>query len=157
MPMSSTDILRVENPCPVLLSRMTEDGQNYFCKSCSKKIVDFREKTLDEIKCSINKDTCGIFYTEQLIGQQKMSFIHQSIFYFLTILSFLGFTVRPVNAQTIKTAKDTVSVDIKAKKSDSIQMTKTIIKKDTSETKGKGLIGKKKKYRTVGTPGFWHL
>jgi|GEM_PF-967876 len=155
MTKSQLDNLRVDKPCPVLLTRMTKDGQNYFCKSCSKTVVDFRDKTKDEIKRSINKDTCGIFTNDQLQGQQKTSILRQTLFYFLTVLSFFGFSVRPVSAQTTKTKKDTVSLDFNTQPQDTVRTSKTIMKESIPETNRKVLYRKKKKkYRTVGTPSF---
>lgn len=150
-----TDKLKVDKPCPVLLTRMTKDGQNYFCKSCSKTIIDFRDMTLDEIKCSINSNTCGIFTNDQLQGQQKTTLFRQTLFYFLTVLSFFGLSVRPLNAQTTNTTKDTVSADIKTKPKETLQTDKTVVKENVTATKNKGLFRKKKKkYRTIGTPAF---
>jgi hypothetical protein len=155
MTISQTDKLKVDNSCPFLLARMTTDGQNYFCKSCSKTIVDFREKTSDQLKCSINKDTCGIFTIDQLPGQQNATFFRQAIFYFLTILSFLGVSVKPLNAQTTETKKDTVSVNTKAQSKDTSLTDKSVIKGNAPATESKGLFRKKKKnYRVIGTPSF---
>ena len=92
--------LKVSNPCPYLLSRMKKDGNNYFCEGCNKTIVDFREKSLDEIQCIANKNICGIFTANQLPGQQKMNFSKQIIFYGLAIFSFFGISVRPLAAQS---------------------------------------------------------
>jgi hypothetical protein len=153
--LSPIDKLKVDKPCPVLLTRMTKNGQNYFCKSCSKIIVDFREKTIEEIKCSSNKDTCGIFTSEQLQGQQKMTLFRQTFYYFLTILSFFGFSVRPLNAQTTKIIKDTALVEMNAQPKDTVKTDKTAINEKEHMTKSKGLFRKKKKrHKTIGTPSF---
>src|SRR6185436_5328731 len=105
--------LRINHPCPYLLSRMKKDGENYFCQGCSKTIIDFRGKSYEEIKCIANKDTCGIFTLDQLPSQQKMKFTRQIIFYGLAVISFFGFTVRPLKAQNKQVnnaIKDTISV-----------------------------------------------
>jgi hypothetical protein len=146
--------LKVENPCPVLLSRMAKDGQNYFCRSCAKTIVDFRDRTTEEIKCSVSKDTCGIFTIDQLQGQQKTTLFHQPLYYFLTLLSFFGFSVRPLNAQSASTKKDSVSVNIKTPAKDTVRNDKTIIEGNTLAPKKKRLFRKKQKYRVIGTPSF---
>lgn len=100
---SNSKQISVANPCPFLIRRMQKDGDNFFCPGCSKQIIDFRNKTYEEIKCVSTKDTCGIFYPEQLTGQRKMRFDRQSLFHLLTFLSFLGFYVKPLNAQTSDT------------------------------------------------------
>lgn len=151
---TTNDNLRIENPCPFVPSRMNKDGADFFCKSCSKTIVDFRGKTADEIKCSINKDTCGVFTIDQLQGQQQMKLSRQLLFYCFTVLSILGFSVRPLSAQTTQTKKDTILVDIKPNYQDSIQTAKTKIEKADSKTEKKGLFRRKKKYRVTGCPSF---
>ena len=151
---TTNDNLRIENPCPFVPSRMNKDGADFFCKSCSKTIVDFRGKTADEIKCSINKDTCGVFTIDQLQGQQQMKLSRQLLFYCFTVLSILGFSVRPLSAQTTQTKKDTILVDIKPNHQDSIQTAKTKIEKADSKTEKKGLFRRKKKYRVTGCPSF---
>lgn len=147
--------IKVENPCPFLLMRMKKVGDNYFCKSCSKTVVDFRDKSIEEIKCLSNKDTCGIFKIDQLKGQQRQKFLRQSIFYLLTVLSFLGFNVKPLAAQTsdtLKTKTETLTVNPKNKKSKK-DNTDRIEKKE--KKKRKALFRRKKKNKiTIGCPAF---
>ncbi len=97
--------LKIDSPCPFSLSRMGKNGNNYFCGSCSKIVIDFREKSEEEIKSCITKDTCGIFNLSQLPGQQRMHFHRKILFYSLTLLSFIGFNVKPMQAQTTETPK----------------------------------------------------
>ena len=152
--LTTNDNLRIENPCPFVPTRMNKDGANFFCKSCSKTIVDFRGKTVDEIKCSINKDTCGVFTSDQLQGQQLMKLSRQLLFYCFTVLSILGFSVRPLSAQTTETKKDTILVDIKTNHQDSIQTGKKKMEKTNAKTEKKGLFRRKKKNRVIGCPSF---
>lgn len=151
---TTTDNLRIENPCPFVPTRVNKDGENFFCKSCSKTIVDFRSKTVDEIKYSFNKDTCGIFTINQLPGQQQMRFSRQLLFYFFSVLSILGFSVGPLSAQTTQTKKDTVVVDKKSYNQDTVAVDKNYIKKAENKTEKKGLFRRKKKYRVIGCPSF---
>ncbi|MDH4471339.1 MAG: hypothetical protein QE487_01960 [Fluviicola sp.] len=90
--------LRVENPCPMILSRMSCGDGSFTCTSCKTQVVDFRNKTPEEIKRLSTPDTCGIFTTDQLPGQQKMAFSRKAVFYALAFCSFLGFNVTPVQA-----------------------------------------------------------
>jgi hypothetical protein len=106
--MKTVTNIKVENPCPFLLNRMKKEGNNYFCNSCSKTVIDFRDKTEDEIKCNVRKDTCGIFTIDQLKGHKRQSFLRQTLFYCLTVLSFLGFNVKPLTAQTQKMKETTM-------------------------------------------------
>ena len=154
---TTNDNLRIDNPCPFVLARMNKDGDNFFCKSCSKTVIDFRGKTVDEIKSSINKDTCGVFTSNQLPGQQPMKLSRQLLFYCFTVLSILGFSVRPLTAQTTPAKKDTILVDKKPNCQDSIKTEKTKIEKAGVKTKKKGLFRRKKKlkFRAMGCPDFW--
>jgi hypothetical protein len=148
--------IKVENPCPFLLYRMNKNGNDYFCKSCSKTVVDFRDKTEEEIKCLAYKDTCGVFTIDQLKGQQKQSISMQIIFYVLTVLSFLGFNVKPLTAQTIDTIKtktETVTSEgsnKKDKKFETDEVTKTNNKNDKKTI----FRRKKKKQVIIGCPSF---
>lgn len=135
--------LRVDNPCPFLLERMKKNEDGYHCRSCSKTIIDFRDKTTEEICSSIDGNTCGIFYRHQLTGQQKMSAFRQTVFYCLVFLSFLGFKVKPVYGQNSRP-----SIEQKVMKSDP----------EKKKEKKKKKSGKKKRKHhtlgTIGTPAF---
>jgi hypothetical protein len=133
---------------------MNKDGVDFFCKSCSKTIIDFRNKTIDEIKCSINKGTCGIFSRDQLTGQQQMRLSRKLAFCCFSFFSFLGFVVGPLSAQTIPTKKDTVVVDTKSDNQKTVNVDKVSSRKADTQTEKKGLFRRKKKYRVVGCPSF---
>jgi hypothetical protein len=152
----TTDNLRIENPCPFVPTFMNKDGENFFCKSCNKSVVDFRKKNIDEIKCSIDNDTCGIFTIEQLPGQQTMKFSRQLLFYFFSFLSFLGYTVGPLSAQTSQTNKDTVKVDAKSFSNDQEKVDKTQIKKSKYISRRKARLRMRKQNRDYlsGCPSF---
>lgn len=155
-----TGNLKVDNVCPFVPTRFTQSGCNHFCKSCNKTIIDFRGKTDEEIKAVITKDTCGIFTSDQLPGQQKMQFKKKPLFYLMSFLSLLGFSVTPVNAQTQST--DSLKM--------STQQQKPALTREQQELMQKvmvnpGLIAippkkeeKDKKapsrFRTVGCPSF---
>lgn len=90
--------LRVDNPCPMLLSRMSCGDGGFSCKSCKTQVIDFRGKSTEEIKRFSGSGTCGIFTADQLSGQQKMSVSRKIVFYALVFCSFLGYNVTPVHA-----------------------------------------------------------
>ncbi len=155
--MKTVTKIKVENPCPFLLYRMNKDGNDYFCKSCSKTVVDFRNKTEEEIKCFADKDTCGVFTINQLKGQQTQSILRQTIFYFLTVLSFFGFNVKPLTAQTIDTIKLKTEIvtpkgnNKKYKKFKTDEVTKT----ENNKNDKKFLFRRKKKKQVIiGCPSF---
>lgn len=150
--------IKVESPCPFLLDRMQKGDNNYFCPSCSKTIVDFREKTEAEIISYSNKDTCGIFTLDQLKGQQQQSFIRQIVFFCFTLFSFFGFQVKPLAAQSIdtnKTKAETVVVDAghKDNKKD-IGVTKDSNKEEESIKAKRNLFFRKRKRPVIGCPSF---
>lgn len=149
--------MKVDNPCPFLLIRMQKDGDNYFCKSCSKTVIDFRGKTEEEIKCVADKDTCGVFSIDQLSGQQRQSFFRQTAFYFLTVLSFLGFNIKPLTAQTIdttKTPKDTIIVSNTKNIKKNAVTTNQINQKEYQNPPKKNVFRRKKKITVIGCPAF---
>ncbi len=98
--------IHIENPCPMSLNKMkTADG--FYCKSCSKTIIDFRNKPVNDI-INLNSDiSCGIFSEEQ-VSTPTFSFKHKILIRVLTILSIIGFNVKPVYAQDTHQTKDSV-------------------------------------------------
>ncbi len=138
--------LKVSNPCPFLLARMKKDEGGYYCSSCSKTIIDFRQKTEQEIRASIDENTCGIFHLNQLKGQQRLSGVRLFAFYCLTVLSFLGFSVKPVYGKT-----DTEKTKYMINQLDPGEKDKKQKKKKQSIQKKKN---KKGTIRVIGTPSF---
>lgn len=90
--------LRVEDPCPMILSRMSCGDGSFACKSCKTEVIDFRGKSEEEIKRLSTPETCGIFTADQLPGQQKIGVSRKMVFYALAFCSFLGFNVTPIHA-----------------------------------------------------------
>lgn len=149
--------LRIENPCPFLLIKMKKDGQNYFCPSCSKTVIDFREKNVEELKSSISADICGIFNSDQLPGQKRMTIFRKMMFSYLTVLSFLGFSVKPFSIQAqAKPDNDTTIVKKESEKGIEISDSTVVKPNQNRKTKEKRLFRRKKKqtYRINGCPAF---
>ena len=148
--------LRIENPCPFVPLNSNKNANGYSCKACKKTVIDFREKTIEEIKCTVNKDTCGIFTIDQLPGQQSMGLFKHLLFYCLTLLSVLGFTVKPLNAQTTRNSSDSLTVALKSNMivNKSIEATSKNTKQTSYSKKKKGIFRKKKKTRVVGSVAF---
>jgi transposase-like protein len=149
--------LRIDNPCPFVPLNRNKNANGYYCKSCNKTVVDFRNKTIEEIKCTVNKDTCGIFTINQLPGQQQMKLSKRVFFFCLTVLSVFGFSVKPIQAQTTTNNKDSVAVALNptAIASNRVANTNEIPQQSIRSTKKKGIFRKKKKYRYIsGCPAF---
>jgi hypothetical protein len=143
--------LRIDSPCPMLLSRMKHrDGKGHFCRSCSKLVVDYRNYSTEELKATFTPGTCGIFNPDQLPGQQSMPIKRQVLFYGLTLLSFIGFNVKPLNAQHVVPADSLqVKMTAMAEKSD-----KKKAQKEESVRKKKKLFTRRKKKHLSGCPVF---
>ncbi|MBL4649605.1 MAG: hypothetical protein JKY03_07730 [Aureispira sp.] len=96
--------LKIENPCPMLLGRLKgEESGNYYCNSCEKTIVDFRDLSDQEVFAKLQEGTsCGIFYEDQLKGQRQVrryNWMKKAAFYALMTFSWVGFNVAPLQAQ----------------------------------------------------------
>ena len=92
--------LKIDAPCPIVIKRLEKDGNDFSCKTCNKNVVDFRGKSSEEIKSILQHGMCGIYHRSQLPAQVKMTRARQFLFHGLTFLSFLGFNVSPINAQS---------------------------------------------------------
>lgn len=87
----------------MLLSRMKKADDGFYCSSCSKVVRDFRSMSNEEIKESFIPGSCGIFAPGQLKHQKKYKPLYRIAFSLLTFFSFVGFSVRPLQAQTSQT------------------------------------------------------
>lgn len=124
-----------------------------YCKSCKKTIIDFREKSVEEILSQINENTCGIFRYDQLPAQKPLKFSKQMLFYFFTVLSFLGISVKPLSAQTTDSKKDTVLVQ-ETKDENNVQDDTSTFNEKKKKRPKLNLFRRKVKYRPIGCPSF---
>jgi hypothetical protein len=154
--MTNKPQIKINNPCPMTMGRL-KNGREFACNSCNTIIVDFRGKTTNEIIQVISKKkTCGIFNDSQVIVP-KFSLSSNLLFKILTILAFIGFNVKPINAQTTEIRKDSISFQ----KQKNTLNKKTEINESSSDT-SKIKLRKKKwwrrkrktEYRTIGCPSF---
>ncbi len=97
--------ISVESPCPVQLNRMSKKGCNFYCGSCQSEVIDFRGKSDAYLKSQLKPGVCGIFDEEQLEIPVKMKPYRRLLFNGLAVLSFIGFSVKPLTAQTPDTVK----------------------------------------------------
>ena len=152
----------IENPCPMILARIKKDG-DFYCKSCSKEIIDFRDKSNEEIIANSKEGVCGI-YNEDQVTTTKYGFRKRFLFQLLTVFSFIGLNVKPLQAQEtpkktepIKVAKDTIREPVIGKiKIDPKRDTLLLTDPDETKPKKKWFRRKKKnvKGRTIGCPSF---
>lgn len=105
--MNSSKLPKIQNPCPMTVARVTQGGDQFYCNACSNTIVDFRDKSVDEIKEIIaGNKVCGIFTAEQL-NQPKFSFKYMLYYAVLSLIAVVGFNVKPMHAQSELAPKDT--------------------------------------------------
>ena len=152
----------IENPCPMILARIKKEG-DFYCKSCSKEIIDFRDKSNEEIIANSKNGVCGI-YNENQVTTTHYGFRKRFLFQLLTVLSFIGLNVKPLQAQ--ETPKKTEPINLS---NDSIQKpeigriaidpkrdTLLITENDKVKPKKKWFRRKKKNVKgsTIGCPSF---
>ncbi len=141
--------LHIEKPCPIYLNESNKKGSEFYCKSCKKSLIDFRDKSQEEILPYVGKNVCGVFNSNQLSGQQKLSFSKSMVFKFFTVLSFLGFPVSPLKAQESKVVNKKEIIQ-KEKLVSERNNTFSIEKPRKKKKKGKG----KTEFKTIGCPSF---
>lgn len=81
--------LSIEKPCHEKWSRMSKRDEGRWCMSCSKTVVDFSDKSSEEIidylKSKNGEEVCGRCRTDQVITPGKPSRYR----WFVTVLSFI--------------------------------------------------------------------
>ena len=92
--------MEIKNPCPASLANMPKSDNGFYCSSCNKCVVDFRDKSVEEIKATLKPNDCGIFLPHQLQDQKRYNGFHRFAFGALVFLSVLGLNVKPLKAQT---------------------------------------------------------
>lgn len=96
--------IKIDDPCPMLLNRMDKRDKDFHCGSCNKLVVDFRNRSNEEIRdiLSSSQGQCGIFLPEQLTQQHEVrhTWSYKVAFVVLVIMSWFGSAVQPLNAQS---------------------------------------------------------
>ncbi|UTW61687.1 hypothetical protein KFE98_16985 [bacterium SCSIO 12741] len=92
--------MELKHPCPMALSRLENKDGSFSCSACARNLVDFRGKSEAEIRACAGKDLCGVFDLDQLPDQKRYSGWNQMLFSALALLSLIGFSVKPLSAQT---------------------------------------------------------
>lgn len=142
--------LKIENPCPMLIGRMKGDkSDHYYCNSCEKKIVDFRDLSDQEVVAKLQEGTsCGIFYEDQLQGQRQVrryNWMEKAAFYALMFFSWVGINVAPLQAQVRipKLEKNNIQAKKKEPLDKGVDLKDAV--KIVVKEKEKDLVEKKKK------------
>ncbi|MCD6066643.1 MAG: hypothetical protein K0S33_1469 [Bacteroidetes bacterium] len=163
--------IAINKPCHEDWEKMTPNEQGVFCTVCTKNVIDFTSKTLDEIKSFFSKPmdgrVCARFKEEQLDTLNVDSFVERFIGMRLTrkiamivALAFVSWLsgVNTVNAQDENTKKGRVSVKTEnpgTVSTSTVTPTKVgmvapmkdttkCVKDPKTNTDGKGKTGKKK-------------
>ncbi|MFN5415511.1 MAG: hypothetical protein ACK5B9_00535 [Flavobacteriia bacterium] len=69
--------ITIPKPCHENWNEMLPEDQGRFCLKCTKTVVDFSQKSKDEIKSFFKEATgkvCGRFASDQIESQKKSSF-----------------------------------------------------------------------------------
>lgn len=93
--------LYLSSPCPADLNKMSPQQAGFFCKSCSKCVIDCREMSDAELR-NLPKNSCGIFSPEQ-VEIPKYNWTKSIAFKVLMLAGVLGFNVKPLSAQSTNT------------------------------------------------------
>lgn len=148
--------MNISKPCPVYFSESSRVDGGFSCKSCSTIVVDFTDKTPEEISMLLKENMCGIFRNDQLSEAPRFSFRNRVLFSILAFASFIGFNVHPVQAQETKKRIETTQEPVCPNDG------RTSYPKDATEkeAKIKNQIRNPKKYRKtktykiIGCPSF---
>lgn len=142
--------ITIPKPCHEDWNKMTPNEQGSFCGKCCKTVIDFTNKSPEEIKNTLlaerEKKVCGRFTTNQLTEQPKTSYNLNIPYYLLpknisyrkafAIALFFAFGT---SLFSCKTTEDHLVGDIAIVEnynSDTTRISK-IIKKDTIEVQDK--------------------
>lgn len=138
--------MHIENPCPINSNQLKDLGNNcFYCSGCEQKVIDFTNSTTAEIEQYKGKKVCGIFNNEQLTHLPVLSFRKRISFKYLSILSFFGFAIHPVQASELRVNKAFGNTAIHASKDDD--------KKDKKKKKRRK-SKKQQTFKTIGCPSF---
>lgn len=143
----------IENPCPMKLNG-TSNPEEYYCKSCKQSIIDFRQKTNDEIIEHLSKNkACGIFNKDQIQTKHK-SFRYQFIFKILTLVALIGFNVKPISAQTFLKGSKEEAKELKERAKNERKERRYRRKNKRFDRKHKRRKSKNKNEYIMGVPNF---
>ena len=150
--------IQIHHPCPIPLSKLKSNGSDFYCKGCSKSVIDFRGKSKTEIRSACaSGNVCGVFDNNQLTNQGQYSGLNLFLFRFLAVIALLGINVSPLKAQVFNSGLIQQKKLIKELKN--IELDKKTSNEDEKQTQAKNkyyLFNKKKKrsFRTIGCPSF---
>lgn len=130
------------------IKAMRKKNGEFHCKSCSKKIIDFRDKSYNDVKKESTPETCGIFNDYQVKTHTNYNYHKKFLFKALTILSLIGFNVSPLSANAYSLGKEE-KMEINGEKE------KGKSKKEKKKKKKRwNPFRKKKRFPAVGCPSF---
>lgn len=106
--------ISINKPCHEDWSKMTPNEQGAFCGICTKNVVDFSKKSLEEIKKYFSKPAqgklCGRFTEDQLMELNAESFIERFLGFRFTrkvaTLTALAFVAILLSANPMAAQKD---------------------------------------------------
>lgn len=109
---TSNPVVQLGLPCKHSISSMDADEKGYHCASCSKHLIDFRDKSPEAIHAIIqnsNQHICGVFYKHQVDYKvSTVTFSKVKTHIGLSLLGILGF-LGPV-LQSCETPTENVTI-----------------------------------------------
>lgn len=94
-------MLQIQKVCPATENKFINQGDSCFlCTGCNKLVMDFRNKSMDEIDALSDQFECGIFDAQQLSHIPVLNWKKRWTYRFMVAASFLGFTIAPIEAST---------------------------------------------------------
>lgn len=85
------------------LKQMEKTDKGLNCSSCKIEVIDFRQRSDEEIKMAFQRGTrCGIFREDQVLNPfENRSISFKIWFRILVLISLMGLNVKPIQAQGV--------------------------------------------------------
>lgn len=111
---SQNNNLSIPHPCPMHWGKMKKVKGGRMCDSCNKKVHDFRRSSHKEIIEALKKngeEMCITVNANQLTGQTQIlhTLSYRFKFFLLTLIAFIGISVKPLYAQGGAILKDSTA------------------------------------------------
>jgi hypothetical protein len=106
-------MMELQFNCPTNLEQMPKVNGKVYCVDCEKTLIDFRNKSPEEIKQTLQKNTCGIYRPSQIENVQQSKIISRFRLAFAAIFIF-GFSSQQLFAQDSTTVQQKPNITVSA-------------------------------------------
>lgn len=99
--MASIDNIKLSFYCDKKINDLTACDTGYFCSSCDKVVIDFRNLTKQDLEYALSSNTevCGLFNASQSYKSNNISISKRLATGGMLVVSLLGASMAEVNAQ----------------------------------------------------------